>query len=592
MLRFLSTVLAVFAGLVLFMVFIILVIAGMIGSASRAKPLPKSIVLELDARQPITDGQNVDTFLGSVRGGQSVVGIVEALEQARQDPAVKGLYIRANATLGLEPGQVEEIRDAVMDFKSAGKFVYGQVQDLSDPGLGGYFLLSAADQIWMQPSGVIYSQGVAASSVYFKGTLDKLDSSAEVLAYHEYKTAFNAFINAAPTDAEREEDMRQLQTVFDSFTGSIAKARAMTRDQFVALLGQGPFTAPEALKAHWIDKLGYSTDAEAAAKARAGDGADTVDVGDYVRLKGSPYKSGPVVAFIEAQGEIIDGLDQQSLFNDTDQFGSDSVTKAIIDATDDAAIKAIVFRINSPGGAAAAPDEVWNAIARARAKGKPVVVDMSGVAASAGYWIAADADQIVAEPSTITGSIGVIGTKFVLKGLLDKLGVSVAEMSVGGNESFMDSPLHPFTPEEWAALHKEFDFTYGIFIDRVAQGRKLPVATVQDLAKGRVWTGIDAKDRGLVDQLGGLKVAIAAAKKLAHIAPSSSIELRSFPGQKGFFEQIFSAFGASSEVAHSLGAIAQVLQLGPTAELLKALRAEDAAERAPLRAEVQPVKLH
>ncbi len=315
----------------LFVVVFFMMLVGIVaGAAGAKKPMPSQIVLELDARQAISDSPSSVDVSASLGGSNlTVVGIVEALEAAKKDPNVKGLFIRADSSLGVEPGQAEEIRAAVMDFKNSGKFVISHVQDLSDPGIGGYYLASAADQVWLSPGGFVFSQGVASSGTYFKGTLDKLDSSAQVLNYHEYKSAAFPFINTGPTDAEHEEDMALITSVFNSFTGAIAKSRDMTRDKFVAMLGKGPLTGEEAKKAGWIDKVGYEIDAEDAAKKRAGTTDDPVDIADYQRKKGSPYRSGAVIAFIQGQGEIVDGRTAPSLLSQTNQFGGDTLRRRL-----------------------------------------------------------------------------------------------------------------------------------------------------------------------------------------------------------------------------------------------------------------------
>jgi protease-4 len=593
MLRFLSTVLAVVIGLFVFVGFFLIIIVGGLAGSAKEKSLPKAIVLELDAREPIGDAPNSISMPAGFGGSQlTVVGIVQALQQARKDPAVKGLYIRTGSSVGVEPGQAEEIRDAIAKFKESGKFVFAHVQDLSDPGLGGYYLASVADQIWMQPSGFIFSQGVATSSLYFKGTLDKVDSSAQVLNYYEYKDAMFPFIHDGPTPSENEENLRLITSIFDSFTTSIAKSRQMTKEQFTSLLAKGPYSGDEAVKSGWVDKLGYDSDTENAATQRAGDDSDVIDLADYARHKGNPYKQGAVIAFIQGEGMIVEGNGSPGLFDSTQELGGDSISKAILDAVDDDEVKAIIFRVDSPGGSATASDQVWNAVAKARAKGKPVIINMSGVAASGGYWVSMGADKIIAEPSTITGSIGVVGAKFVLKGLYDKLGVTSSEMEVGGGQAFMFSEQHPFTTEQWAALKEMFDATYGMFIQKVAEGRKLPVEKVQELAKGRVWSGTDAKERGLVDELGGLETSITAAKELAHIDASASIELRTFPGEHSFIEELFSAVGASAELAHSLSVFANVMRLAPAADIVDGLREREAARTSPVRAKIDPIVVH
>ena len=591
MLRFLSTVLAVVTGLFLFVILLFVVLGALVAGSSAKKAMPRTVVLELDLRQKISDAPSSGMH-GFGGANLSVVGIVDALQKASADPAVKGLYIRSGSSFALAPAQLQEIRSAIVDFKKSGKFAIAHIQDLVEPSIGGYYLASVGTEVWMQPSGGINSQGLSSSSLFFKGTLDKLDSSAQVLNYYEYKTAMHPLIYDDFTPPQKEESLRLMQGVFDSFTGEIAAARGVKPDEFRAKLAGTPYIGEEAVKAGWVDKLGFDIEAEDAAKAKAGKDAKTVAIEDYYEHAGSAYTKGAVIAFVEGDGMIVEGKEESRLFGSSSMMAGDTVSEALLAAADDKDVKAIIFRVNSPGGSAIASDQIWYAVSRAQKKGKPVIIDMSGVAASGGYWVSMGADKIIAEPTTITGSIGVVGGKFILKGIYDKLGIHVGELSVGGDRMHMLSDQHPFTPEEWLALRKTFDAVYSEFTHKVASGRNIPLDQVLSNAKGRAWIGTDAKERGLVDELGGLKEAIAAAKKLAKIEPAAPVQLRHFPGHKSFFEVLFGAMGASAQAAHALSVISDVLELAPSAKMIDELKRAQTLDHDGVQAIARPVTIH
>ncbi len=592
MLRFLSTVLAVVVGMFLFVILLFMGLGALsAGGGSAKKAMPKTIVLTLDLRQKIEDAPSA-SIAGFGGADLSVVGIVDALQKASTDAAVKGLFVRSDASFGLAPGQVQEIRNAIIDFKKSGKFVITHIQDLTEPGIGGYYLASVGSEVWMQPSGGINSQGLAASTMFFKGTLDKIDSSAQVLNYYEYKTAMHPMIYDDYTAPMKEEDTRMLQGVFDSFTSEAAVSRNMKPEEFRAKIAGTPYIGDEAVKAGWVDHLGFDVDAEDAAKAKAGPGAETVELETYAQKAGSAYATGSQIALVEGDGLIVEGKSEGGIFGSSSTMASDTVSDALIEAAKDKNVKAIIFRVNSPGGSAIASDQIWNAVGRAQKAGKPVIIDMAGVAASGGYWVSMGADYIVAEPTTISGSIGVVGGKFILKGLYDKVGVHVGELSVGGNKMFMFSDQHPFSAEEWVALRKAFDSVYNTFTQRVSQGRHIPLDKVLDMAKGRVWIGTDAKDRNLVDQLGGLKEAIVAAKKFGKIDAAAPIQLKRFPAEKNFFETLFGAMGASAQAAHTLSTVGDILALEPNAKAIEELKRAQALDHDHINALSDDVTIH
>lgn len=593
MLRFLSTVFAVVTGLFVFLFLFVFGIGMILSAGSMKKGVPKDAVLTLDLRQEIADAPPANGMPGFGGPQMSVVGIVDALQKASSDASVKGLFVRVGAGSGLLPAQAQEIRGAISDFAKAGKFVITHFQDFEDPGISGYYMASVGSEVWMQPSGGIFSSGLSSSNWFFKGTLDKLDSSAQVLNYYEYKTAMHPFIYSDYTAAHREESLGLITSIFESYAGEIAASRKMKLEDLKAKLAAVPYIGTEALKSGFVDKLGFDVDAEEAAKTKAGAGAETLDLNEYSGRAGSAYGKGSLIALVHGDGMIVEGKSEDGFFHTSGVMASDTVSSAILEAANDKNVKAIIFRVNSPGGSATASDQIWNAVEVAQKKGKPVIINMSGLAASGGYWVSMGADKIVAEPTTITGSIGVVGGKFILKGVYDKLGITVGELQVGNDKQLMFSEQHPFTNEEWAILRKAFDSVYFNFTHKVADGRKLPLDQVLSNAKGRVWTGAQGKEkeRGLVDEIGGLKTAIATAKSLAKIAPDAPVELKRFPAQRSLFEAVFGAMGASARVAHTLSSLADVFALAPSTKILDAARRADAFERERIQAIAAPVDI-
>ena len=534
--------------------------------------------LTLDLRQPFTDAPGADGLPPEMGGALSVVGIVAALERAAADDDVKGLYLRGGNALSLSPSQAQEVHQAIVDFSASGKFVTAYVHDLVSTSVQQYHIISAADEIWMQPGGAIMSQGFGMSRRYFKNTLEKLDSSAQAQHYHEYKTAFHSLLNEDMTEPEREAYSRLLQSVYDELTSDIARSRDISVSDLKATLQTVPLIGEEAVDGGLVDKLGYDKTAEDAVLDRAGEDAEFVSLRGYISDGGYGYDDGEsVIAFIHGSGPIVEGEAEPTFFGGSDVMAGDTIARAIREATEDEDVSAIIFRVDTPGGSPIASDQIWYAIEEAQEAGKPVIINMSSYAASGGYWVSMGADKIVAQPTTVTGSIGIVGGKLILKGAYEKLGVNVRELSVGGEMVHMFSDQHPFSEKEWLALRKLFDDMYSTFIEKVADGREIPLDTVKRIARGRVWTGADAHDRKLVDELGGIKTALKLAKQEAGIAEDADVEFRQFPEPLSFYEQIAIAFGGSAQAARTFAQVAEVLELQPVAELMTELKEIDAA---------------
>jgi len=325
-----------------------------------------------------------------------------------------------------------------------------------------------------------------------------------------------------------------------------------------ALVDRGLLLPEEALQAHLIDHVGYRDEAEAAAKARAGAGAALATALNYLDRAGRPHQKGPTIALIYGTGLIQRGASTPNPFSASGLMGADTVSRAFDKAARDGDVKAILFRVDSPGGSAVASETIWRAVLRAHESGKPVVVSMGAVAGSGGYYVAAPADKIVAEPATLTGSIGVLAGKFVLSGLWDKIGVSWDTASEGANVD-MFSTLKDFSPAERQRFEAFLDGAYDTFKDRVARGRKLGQDAVESVAKGRVWTGEDARAHGLVDELGGFSTALRLAKQAAKIRDDQDVTLKLYPRAETVGETFGRLIGRSppNDQAAGSGAFAQ-----------------------------------
>jgi protease IV len=530
--------------------------------------LPRNIVLALDLRQSLKDSAQDSPF---VLGPQTptVMDIVLALDQAAHDSRVKGVVVRVGEG-DLSVAQAEEISAALKRFRTSGKFVIAHAQGFVAPGLGDYLVAAAADQIWMQPKSPFSAAGAGGGELFLRGLFDKIGAEPQIAKRAEYKSAADMFMEKGMTPADREQLNEVMRSWYDAATGAAASDRKLSRQALAATLEASPQFTDDVRKAGLIDRVGYDDDASSAAIGRAGSGAKTVKMSEYVRarLATSEMGSGPQIAVVEASGEIVDGTAGDGLNGGT-AIGGDELSRAIRQAASNKDIKAIVLRVDSPGGSVTASDQILNAVKKAQAKGKPVIVSMGAVAASGGYYISSSANEIVAEPGTLTGSIGVLTGKVSFGKSLGLLGVGTGEVSIGKNTLF-DSAVTPFTPEQWAILNREADMVYADFTQKVATGRKMPLAKVQDVAKGRVWTGADANARGLVDRLGGFWTAIDAAKKLARIAPDTSVVFKKYPRPKSFFQSLNDALGGTEATARTLQGLSSLMNAPPLRAILEA----------------------
>ena len=489
--------------------------------------------------------------------------VLDALERAGDDPRVSGLVARFG---GGEMGTAEaqELRDAVASFRAKGKRAVAYADSFGEfsSGTRSYYVAAAFDQIWLQPMGLVGLVGLRVEEPFFRGTLDKLGIVPRFDHREEYKSAADPITENSMTAPDRAQLEALLNSVYGQIVHGIAEGRKLDEATVRGLADRGPLLAKEALAAHLIDRIGYSDDALAALGVRQPESRRLMPLARYLAAAGRPHTGGPTIALIYASGLIQRGRDDASPLADSGTLGADGLVRAFRMAERDPDVRAILFRVDSPGGSATASESIWRATVRAKAAGKKLIVSMGNVAGSGGYYVAAAADKIVAEPATLTGSIGVVGGKVLIGGLLDKIGASTSAVQVGDSAGLF-SAFEDFTPDGHRRFEAFLDDVYASFKERVAEGRKLDAAAVEALAKGRIWSGEDAKARGLVDVLGGYATALALAKSEAGIPVDSDVTIKLFPPPRD---------AASLLVARALGDDADNDDARALARTLAALR--------------------
>ncbi|MGH3341290.1 MAG: signal peptide peptidase SppA [Carbonactinosporaceae bacterium] len=532
-----------------------------VGEIAGSPPL----ILELDLTEELVEGPPQDAVSAALRYRKArLQDVLQRLRRAGADPRVRALVARVGGS-AIGMAHVQELRDAVLAFRSTGKPAVAWAETFGEfaPGTMPYYLATAFDQIFLQPSGDVGLMGVSVEARFLRDALGKAGVQPEIAQRYEYKNAANVFLEPGFTPAHREASSRIAASAAEQVVRAVAESRGLAEGDVRRLMDSGPLFADEALDAGLVDGLAYRDQVYSAVRRRVGVPTRLRYVSRYraslPRRVSRRVTDRPVgtVAVIHGHGAIRQGRGGRGLFGAS--MGSDVVTAAFRAAVRDERVRAIVFRVDSPGGSYVASDAIWRAVVRARAAGKPVVVSMGTFAASGGYFVSAPADLIVAQPGTLTGSIGVLGGKGVTSGLLDKLGVghdAVAE----GRHALMFSTTRAFSDSEWDRVNAWLDRVYDDFVGKVAAGRLMSRERVHDLARGRVWTGADAHARGLVDELGGVERAVALARVRAGIPEAAEITLRTYP-KPSPVERIRPP--ASSEDVAALGALREAW--GPVA---------------------------
>src|SRR5215813_3644440 len=479
---------------------------------------------------------------------QSLTGLVMQFKKAKVDKRIKAILLDVNMS-DVGWGKAEEIRDAITDFRSSGKPVYAYIEF----GLNKeYYIATACDKIYIPPSGELFVTGLAADVMFFRGTLDKLGIYPDVYQIGKYKSAGDMFTQKQMTDAHREYINSLLDDLYGHLVDGIVKGRGKSAEDVKKIIDNAPYTAKQAQEQGLIDGALYREDVEKMVKKNLGysdkDELRVVRASDYRKItqESLGLNKGDKIAVVYASGDIVSGSSQFGSSGE-ETIGSDSLVRVLNEVRDDNSIKAVVLRIDSPGGSGLASDIIWRGIESLKAK-KPVVVSMSDVAASGGYYIACNANKIVAQPSTITGSIGVVGGKPVVKGFYDWIGVT-NEYVLRGTNAGMFRETEKFSESERAKFEEFLKSTYDDFTSKVAKGRSKDQTYIDSIGQGRVWTGRQGRDNGLVDEYGGLDKAIDVAKQLANIPATRNVQRIIRPIPPTFWEQLFSDSDEDETVA-------------------------------------------
>jgi protease-4 len=541
-------------GIVIGLIFVALLIsaAGMalIFMASRGGPQIKdnaTLYLPIDPNlSEIEAGGVVSQFIGTEPTLRSVI---DALRKAAVDSRIKSVVILPRGG-GALWGKVQEVREAIVEFRKSGKPIiayleYGAEQE--------FYLASACDKVYLMPASSLDLRGLATYELFLRGSLDKIGAYPDLMHIGDYKTAANTFTEKGFTPAHREMAESLNQDLYSQLLRGIGDGRRKSEEEVRALLDHGPYLALDAVAAGLIDDVAYEDELD--------DKADFA--GAKRRVDGDKYREvpttslgldrGPKIAVLYLVGVIASGASSYDSPNGA-VTGSDTVLEWLRKVRADASVKGIVLRIDSPGGSAVASDIIWREVMLTR-QVKPIVASMGDVAASGGYYVAMPAHSIVAQPGTLTGSIGVVVGKFALGGTMEKLGVGVEGVE-SGKYAGMLSPVRPFSADERARVMEQMQATYNTFVEKVADARASTPEKIDAIAQGRVWTGRQARDLGLVDDLGGLWKAVAIAKQRAKIDPDRHVELDIYPPRRSFYELVANPFGSASlRAAGPLGAL-------------------------------------
>jgi protease-4 len=509
--------------------------------AGGAKSLPEDMILTINITDPIGETEHGRSLADPLAApGTTVQAFIETLDRAAVDPRVHGLLVSLDNG-GIDMAHIQEIRTAVKRFRATGKFAHIYTASFADlgSGIGAYYFAAAFDQIWMQPVGLVSMTGLALDMPFGKDALDKIGANPQFLHREEYKSAMESFTNSQMSPANREMMTSILGDLSTQLFNDIAQDRKLTAEALQAQIDKGLIAGEAALKAGLITRLDYADvlveeTREKITGKKDSDKPELVFAEDYhaAMFRNKKADAQANVALVRVAGEIVPGHDAEPGF-----ATGDYIAGAIDEAADNDNIKVIVVRVDSPGGSPSASETIRHAIVHAKEKGKKVIVSMGPVAASGGYWVAVNADKIYALPSTLTGSVGVIMGKFEISGLWKKLGVNWDGVSWGENARLW-SINAPMGDSERAALNAAIDSTYADFIDRVAEGRQMDKAKVHSLAKGRAWTGSQAKKNGLVDEIGGLDASMEYAAKLIGEASRSKLKIIELPEPLTPLEQI------------------------------------------------------
>jgi len=518
---------------------------------SRGPSVPSTAVLVLKPEGDLQETEPDDVVAQVLgREAQTVRGFVSNLRKAKRDPRIKSVLLMPGALDSPYWAKVQEMRDAILDFRKSGKKVTAFLEFGSDRE---YYLASAADRVFLMPSSSLDLTGVASYELFLRGTLDKIGVYPDYLKIGEYKTAPNQYTEKEMTPAHREMSTALNRDMYDQLVRGIASARKQTEPAVRQLLDQGPFTPEEAVRFGLVDDLAYEDQLDDRVPEMRSGSSELRRIGgdDYEGV--SPESVGirprARIGVLYAVGAIVSGKSGFDPVNGN-VVGSETLVEQIRRVRDDRSVRAIVLRIDSPGGSTVASDVIWRElmITRDQKPSRPLIVSMSDLAASGGYYIAMPAQAIVAQPATLTGSIGIFAGKLVMGGAFQKVGISEETVKDGANADIF-SPFTPFSPNQRDKVQALIEGFYQNFIERAAQSRRKTPEQIDAIGRGRVWTGAQARERGLVDALGGLDVAVNLAKERAGIPAGDEVELVSYGPRRSLYEAITGSLRGGAELS-------------------------------------------
>jgi protease IV len=546
---------------------VVLAVVGVVVALSSREKVPERTVLLIDFEQQAIEALPQDPFAGLVLSERIIVReLVDALDAAAADDRVKGVIARIGG--GHPMAMTQEFRQAVQRFRASGKPAVAFAETLGEvgPGNTGYYLAAAFDEIYLQESGDIGLVGLAANGMFVRGALDKLELEPRFDHRHEYKNAMNMLTERAFDEAHREATSAIIESMFAVMSSDIAADRGMSAAEFALLVDRGPYLGAEAVDARLVDGLAYRDEVFARVEELTGGAFETLSPSAYLKIEGGPHDRGTGVALIYGSGGVQRGQSSFDPLFGSVAMGSDTVTRAFRDALADDDVKAILFRVDSPGGSYVASDAIWRMTVKAREAGKPVVVSMGNVAASGGYFVSMASDRIIAQPGTVTGSIGVVGGKFLTRDFWEEnFGITWDTVQTSANAD-MYVGLHDYTAEGWARYQAWLDRVYDDFTGKVARGRGMSQDDVHEIAKGRVWTGAQSIENGLVDGVGGFAEARAAVRELLALAPDAPLHIKVFPAEKPWYQRLMPG---SEPDSVAVAAVRALEQLQPVAKLLR-----------------------
>src|ERR1700751_69101 len=549
---------------VLGFIYLLTIVVTIMMLSGRKGKVPATTILEANFEQPLVeDIPETPTAKFTLQDRLTVRDVVDAIDRGAVDDRVKGTVARVGAVpMGM--AQTQELREAVARFRSHKKFAVAFAETFGEfgPGNNAYYLATAFDQIYLQPSGDVGLTGVMLETPFIKGTLDKLGARFHGDHRYEYKNALNTFTETKYTPPHKEAMEKVMNSWMGQLKDGICTSRQIAPDQFQGIVDKGPYLGREAFDAKLVDGLAYRDEVYDQAKKKAGSDSEFLYLNKYLDRAGRPHNSGKTIALVFGAGGVARGRSEYNAVNGSLTMGSDTVAGAIRAAVADKDVKAILFRVDSPGGSYVASDTIWREVVNARKAGKPVIVSMGDLAGSGGYFVAMAAAKIVAQPGTITASIGVLAGKLLTTGFWNKVGLTWDEVHDGANAP-MWTGLQDYSPAEWKRFETWLDRIYADFTSKVAEGRKLPKEKVLEIAKGRIWSGEDAKGLGLVDELGGFDTALTVAKKAANIPEKEEFKIVIFPRKKTLWESIIEREGAdnSDKEAVGLAAMERMLRI-------------------------------